>query len=424
METTTAGARKAPPSGLSGAMVLLLAVGCGLSAANLYYAQPLLHTIASDLHAGSGEAGLMITLSQLGYALGLAFLVPVGDIAPRRRLVPLVLLVTAAALAASAAAGSIVVLIALALFAGIGSVAAQMLVPFAAELAGEARRGKVVGTVMSGLLLGILLARTVSGAVAGGSSWRVVYAVAALAVVLLAAILSRSLPKEGARPHLPYGKLLISTIEVFTRDRVLRRRALFGSLSFAGFSILWTTLAFLLSGSPYLYGDTLIGLFGLFGAAGALCASFAGRLADRGWQGRGTIGFALVTVAAWVPLWIGGHHLAGLVVGIIALDIGTQGTHVINQSVMFSNSGPDRSRANAVYMVCFFAGGASGSAVSAALYAAGHWTAVSILGFGVAVTGLGAAVADRVHPVGPGDLGAAAQGRPGGHAAESVSRAV
>lgn len=404
-------------------MVLLLAVGCGLSAANLYYAQPLLHTIASDLHAGSGEAGLMITLSQLGYALGLAFLVPVGDIAPRRRLVPVVLLVTAAALAASAVAGSITVLIVLALFAGIGSVAAQMLVPFAAELAGEARRGKVVGTVMSGLLLGILLARTVSGAVAGASSWRVVYGVAALAVVLLAVTLSRSLPKEGTRPHLPYGKLLVSTIEVFRRDRVLRRRALFGSLSFAGFSILWTTLAFLLSGSPYRYGDTLIGLFGLFGAAGALCASFAGRLADRGWQGRATIGFALVTVAAWLPIWMGGHHLAGLVVGIIVLDIGTQGTHVINQSVMFSSSGPDRSRANAVYMVGFFAGGATGSAVSAALYAAGGWTAVSVLGVGVALAGLGTAGADRIRPIGPGGLGLPAEGRPGDPAAERISSA-
>ena len=421
METPTAAAPEAPPSGLSGGMVLLLAVGCGLSAANLYYAQPLLHTIASDLHAGSGEAGLMITLSQLGYALGLAFLVPVGDIAPRRRLVPVVLLITAVALAASAAAGSIAVLIVLALFAGIGSVAAQMLVPFAAELAGEARRGKVVGTVMSGLLLGILLARTVSGAVAGASSWRVVYGVAALSVVLLAVTLSRSLPKEETRPHLPYGKLLVSTVEVFRRDRVLRRRALFGSLSFAGFSILWTTLAFLLSGPPYRYGDTLIGLFGLFGAAGALCASFAGRLADRGWQGRATIGFALVTVAAWLPLWIGGHHLAGLVVGIIALDIGTQGTHVINQSVMFSSSGQDRSRANAVYMVSFFAGGATGSAVSAALYATGGWTGVSVLGVGVAFAGLGAAVADRIRPIGPGGLGLPAKGRPGDPAAERVS---
>ena len=384
---------------LSGGMVLLLAVGCGLSAANLYYAQPLLHSIAADLHAGSGEAGLMITFSQVGYALGLGLLVPVGDIAPRRRLVPAVLLVTAVALAASAAAGSIAVLIALALFAGVGSVAAQMLVPLAAELAGEARRGKVVGTVMSGLLLGVLLARTVSGAVAGAYSWRVVYIVAALAVILLALTLSRALPKESGRPHLPYHRLLVSTVEVFKRNRVLRRRALFGSLAFGGFSILWTTLAFVLAGRPYHYGETLIGLFGLFGAAGAACASLAGRLADRGWQGRATIGFAVVTLVAWLPLWIGGHRLAGLVLGIVALDVGTQGTHVINQSVMFSSAGADRSRANAVYMVCFFAGGAAGSAASAALYSAGHWTAVSVLGACVASVGLGAAAADRLRTV-------------------------
>lgn len=406
METTTTDPVETSQSRLSSWIVLLLAVGCGMSAANLYYAQPLLHTIASDLHAGSGEAGLMITFSQLGYALGLALLVPVGDIAARRRLVPAVLVVTAAALAASAAAGSIVVLITLALFVGVGSVAAQILVPLAAELAGDARRGKVVGTVMSGLLLGILLARTVSGAVAGASSWRVVYAVAALSVVLLAVTLSRTLPKETERPRLPYHRLLASTIEVVKRDRVLRRRALFGSLSFAGFSILWTTLAFLLSGSPYHYGDTLIGLFGLFGAAGALCASLAGRLADRGWQGTATLAFALITLIAWLPLWGGGHHLPGLVAGIIVLDIGTQGTHVINQSVMFSNAGPDRSRANAVYMVSFFAGGAAGSAASAALYETGGWPAVSALGAGVALAGLGAAVVDRVRPVTAGLGGA------------------
>jgi len=380
-------------------MVLLFAVGCGLSAANLYYAQPLLHTIATDLHAGSGEAGLMITSAQLGYAVGLALLVPIGDIAPRRRLVPAVLLLTAAALAVSAAAGSIAVLIALALFAGIGSVAAQMLVPLAAELAGEQRRGRVVGSVMSGLLLGILLARTVSGAVAGASSWRVVYGVAALAVVLLAAVLSRALPREHDRPHLAYHRLLASTVEVFKRDQVLRRRALFGSLAFAGFSILWTTLAFLLSGSPYHYGDTLIGLFGLFGAAGALCASFAGRLADRGWHRRATIGFAAVTLAAWLPLWLGGRHLAGLVAGIVILDVGVQGTHVINQSVMFSSGGRDRSRANAVYMVIYFAGGAAGSAVAAALYSTGRWAAVSALGASVAFVGLAAAAVDRARPV-------------------------
>jgi predicted MFS family arabinose efflux permease len=388
-----------PATPLSGAMVLLLAVGCGLSAANLYYAQPLLHTIASDLHAGSGEVGLMITAAQVGYALGLALLVPVGDIAQRRRLVPAVLLLTAAALAASAAAGSVIVLIVLAFFAGVGSVAAQMLVPLAAQLAGEASRGRVVGTVMSGLLLGILLARTVSGLVAGASSWRVVYALAAVAVVAMAAVLSRNLPREPDRPRLAYHELLMSTLEVFRRDRVLRRRALFGSLAFAGFSILWTTLAFVLSASPYHYGDSLIGLFGLLGAAGALCASFAGRLADRGRRGTATIGFAALTVASWLPLWLGGHHLAGLVIGIVVLDVGVQGTHVTNQSVMFASPGHDRSRANAVYMVTYFAGGAAGSAMSAALYSAWRWPAVSALGACVALAGFGAAAADRVRPV-------------------------
>ena len=373
---------------LSHRMILLLAVSCGVAVASLYYAQPLLHTIASDFHSGSATTGLIVTLAQIGYAAGLALLVPVGDIARRRRLVPSVLVLAAIALALSAAAANITTLIVLSFFVGLGSVAAQILIPFAASSVGEARRGRVVGTIMSGLLLGILLARTVSGVIAGASSWRVVYGLAAGSVLGLAAVLARTLPAEPPRPHLPYPQLLASTMRVFRADPVLRRRSLYGALGFAGFSIFWTTVAFLLAGSPYHYGETVIGLFGLAGAAGALCASFAGRFADRGWARLATRGFAAVTLLSWLPMWLGGHHVGWLILGVVLLDIGTQGTQVTNQTVMYAGGGHDRSRANAAYMVCYFAGGAAGSAIAAAVYSADGWPAVSALGAGVGALGL------------------------------------
>jgi predicted MFS family arabinose efflux permease len=376
-----------------------MAVGCGLAAANLYYPQPLLHTIAGSFHTGSGTAGLVVTFSQIGYAVGLALVVPVGDLIARRRLVPAALLLTAAALVASAAAPTIGVLIALALVVGLGSVAAQLLVPFAAQLAGEQRRGQVVGIVMSGLLIGILLARTVSGLVAGATGWRVVYAVAAGLVLALAGVLARRLPAEGRRAHLPYGRLLASTAEVFRRDRTLRRRAVFGALGFCGFSIFWTTAAFLLAGPPYDYTDTVIGLFGLVGAAGAACAMLAGRLADRGWTERATVIFPVLVAGSWLLLWFGRHQVGWLIAGIVVLDIGVQGIQVTNQTVLYRGSGHDRSRANAAYMVCYFAGGATGSAVAALLYSSGRWAAVCVFGATVGSLGVIGAVADRVSPV-------------------------
>jgi predicted MFS family arabinose efflux permease len=223
----------------------------------------------------------------------------------------------------------------------------------------------------------------------------VVYGVAAGSVVVLAAVLSRALPLEGSRPHLPYPKLLASTVEVFLGDRVLRRRSLYGALGFAGFSIFWTTVAFLLAGPPYHYSETVIGLFGLAGAAGALCANLAGRLADRGWSKQATVGFAAMILLSWLPLWVGRHHLVWLVIGIVLLDVGVQGIQVTNQSVMYSAGGQDRSRANAAYMVCYFAGGSVASAVAAAVYSAAGWPAVSGLGAGVAAVGLLATALER-----------------------------
>ncbi len=227
---------------LSSSMVTLFALACGLSAANLYYAQPVLSSISKSFHTNSSGVGLVVTFAQIGYALGLAFVVPLGDVLARRRLVPGVLLLTCASLIVCAFAPSASVLIAVSLFVGLGSVAAQILVPMAASLSAPSERGRVVGTVMSGLLLGILLARTISGVIAELSSWRTVYIVAAVMALVLAVVLSKRLPAEQTRPHVRYITLLADTVRYFTSEKLLRQRALLGGLSFGAFSVLWTTL--------------------------------------------------------------------------------------------------------------------------------------------------------------------------------------
>jgi predicted MFS family arabinose efflux permease len=379
------GSAAIPKTGMSPALVLLFAVSCGLSVANLYYAQPVLESIAKSLGTSSGTAGLVVTFSQIGYAIGLALLVPLGDILVRRWLVPVVLGVTAVGLIVSASSPNIGVLIAVAVVVGAGSVAAQILVPMAASLADENHRGHVVGMVMSGLLMGILLARTVSGLIAQASSWRVVYLLAAAMMAVLAVVLARLLPSEGARPKVGYAALLRSTARLLMTESLLRRRAMFGALGFAAFSVFWTTMAFLLAGAPYHYDDLTIGLFGLVGAAGAICANVAGRWVDRGWSRVTTLAFTVLVAASFVPLWWGRHDLAMLILGILLLDVGVQGLQVTNQSIIYRLAPEARSRINSAYMVCYFAGGAIGSAVGSAIYESHHWAGVCVLGGAIGV---------------------------------------
>ena len=237
-----------------------------------------------------GTAGLLITISQLGYVLGLALLVPLGDLHERRGLITGTMLVTAAALGLAAAAPAFAVLGAALAVVGVTSVVAQIVVPMSSSLSAEHERGSVVGTVMSGLLIGVLLARTVSGLIAAALGWRVVFVFAAAAMVLLAAALRRALPRVAPTTDLSYGGLLRSVLTLVREEPVLRQRMVLGALNFGCFSTLWTSLAFLLSGAPYHYGNAVIGLFGLAGVVGAMAASAAGRLADRGHNGRTTTG--------------------------------------------------------------------------------------------------------------------------------------
>jgi predicted MFS family arabinose efflux permease len=361
-------------------MVLLLAAACGAAVANNYYAQPLLHTIAATFGVSEATAGLLVTAGQAGYAVGLALLVPLGDLLERRRLIARMLVLTAVAQALAAAAPTFAVLASALALAGVTSVVAQIIVPMAASLATDNERGQVVGKVMSGLIIGILLARTISGLIASVAGWRPVYVMAAAAMLLLAAVLYRALPEVEPSERISYRALLRSVLDLIREEPVLRQRMGLGAASLGCFSILWTPIAFLLSGPPYHYGTALIGLFGLAGLAGAAAAPAAGRLADRGRGRYATLGSIVILLGSWSLLDLGAHSLAALIAGTIALDLGVQALHISNQSAIYALRPQARSRLNTAYMVAYFLGGAVLSAAASLVYSAAGWNGICALG--------------------------------------------
>jgi predicted MFS family arabinose efflux permease len=373
-----------PPERLSRGLVALLALACGAAVANLYYIQPLLTVVGRSLHVSDGAAGLLVTCTQVGYVVGLAFLVPIGDIVERRRMISTILLGTAAAAAACAAAPSFGLFAAAMIALGALSVVAQVIVPLASTLAPPHERGQVVGTVMSGLLIGILMARTLSGVVAALGGWRLVYALAAGAMLVLSVTLQRALPIVVATERSGYRAVLRSTVALIGQEPVLRQRMALGALQFAVFSTLWTTIAFLLGSSPYHYGTAVIGLFGLAGAAGALVAPLAGRLGDRGHGRLGMAVFLTLALSSWGLLAIGRSSLLALLAGIVVLDMGVQGAQISNQTAIYRLAAHARSRLTTAYMVSVFLGGVVGSTLSAAVYTSYGWTATCGLGAGFA----------------------------------------
>ena len=375
-------------AGVSRPLVLLLALTCGAAAASLYYAQPLLHTIARAFSVSNSSAGLLVTVTQAGYVVGLALLVPIGDLLERRRLIAVMLVVTAAGLGLAAAAPSFSLFVLALAVVGVSAVVAQVVVAMSSSLAGDHERGSVVGTVMSGLLIGILVARTISGVLAELLGWRAVFVVAAVAMLLLAATLRVVLPKVPATERLPYPALLHSVLDLVKGEPLLRQRMLLGATAFGCFSVLWTSLAFLLSGPPYHYGNAVIGLFGLAGLAGALTAPVAGRLADRGHGRLAMSGAILVLLVSWGLLALGKSSVVALIAGIVALDLGVQAMHISNQSAVYSLHGQARSRLTTAYMVAYFMGGVILSAITSALYSSGGWGAVCVLGAATAAIGI------------------------------------
>lgn len=367
-------------SPLSPALIILMAVATGLAVASNYYPQPLLETIARAFDLSVNQAGFIVTVAQLGYACGLMFIVPLGDMFERRGLIVLMTLLSAAGLLLTAMAPTLTIMLVGTALTGLFSVVAQILVPLAATLAEPERRGKVVGLIMSGLLLGILLARTVAGALASLGGWRTVYWVASALMIVMALVLWRKLPKHQLKTDLNYPQLLKSIFTLFIHTPVLRTRALIGMFCFANFSILWTSMAFLLAGPAYHYSEAVIGLFGLVGAAGALAATRAGHLADKGKAHLTTTAGLILLLLSWAAIAWGQHSVISLIIGIIVLDLSVQGVHITNQSVIYKTMPEARNRLTAGYMTTYFIGGAVGSLVSASAYQAAGWYGVSAAG--------------------------------------------
>ena len=361
----------------------LLAFSGGAIVANIYYAQPLLAEMARVFGVSVSHIGFVAMLSQIGTATGMFLFVPLGDNHERRSLITVLLVAAFVSLCAMAAARNILWLEIAAFAVGATASTVHVVVPLAAHLAPEAKRGRVVGTVLSGLLLGILLARTFSGFAASLFGWRAVYGIAAAGMLILALLLRLRLPECPPQHRLSWLALVRSIGGLVREHRALRESALLGASLFCAFSAFWTTLVFLLQAPPYHYGPSVAGLFGLVGAGGALCAPFAGHLSDRH-GARSAILLALgTTLASFVILAAFGKMLPGLVVGVILLDLGVQAGHVANQTRIYSIDPAARARLNTVYMFLYFVGGSLGSYFGAIAWV--HWGWLGVCGLAVAV---------------------------------------
>ena len=348
-----------------------MAAASGICVANIYYCQPLLSEIGRSLGVSDRAIGYLPMWTQVGTALGMFTFVPLGDMFPRRQLIVIMSLFSALTVATMAVAPNLALVNAAGFATGLTGIVMHLIIPFAAKLAPPEKRGHVVGTVLGGLLLGILCARVVSGFVGDWLGWRAMYWIAAAAMFALAAALRYALPYDPPEPDLRYRELVRSIVHLALTQPVLRETAILGGLFFGAFSSFWATLVFFLGTPPYHYGPRVAGTFGLVGAAGVLCAPLAGRLSDR----KGpvfTVTLAiLISIASYAVFDIAGYGLWGLVAGVILLDLGVQAGHVANQTRIYALIPEARSRLNTVYMVTYFLGGALGSALGA--YGWTHW---------------------------------------------------
>lgn len=362
-------------------VTLLFAIACGLAVANIYYAQPLLDDISNEFGITHSSVGLVITITQVCYALGLLLLVPLGDLLNRRWLITGQMLISVLALIAVGTAPTSLVLFIGIAAVGLLAVVTQTLVAFAATLAVPSERGRVVGVVTSGIVIGILLARTFAGVLTDLAGWRSVYLVSAILTFIMACVLFRILPHYVQKKEaFSYLELLRSTLVLFAQERVLRIGAVLALLIFTAFSILWTSLVLPLSAPPFSLSHTAIGAFGLAGVAGALAAARAGHLADRG-LGQRTTGMALtLLLISWLPISYTQHSLLALIVGIVLLDLAVQAVHVTNQSMILTLRPEARSRLTAAYMIFYSIGSAAGSIASTTIYAYSGWNGVCLLG--------------------------------------------
>jgi predicted MFS family arabinose efflux permease len=392
MRITTINEKPIHVKAVSPWLTLLLASACGLVVANIYYAQPLVGPIREALGFSPETAGFIVTLAQIGYSMGLLLMVPLGDLIENRRLVVTLLCLAVLALLGVAASSSPLPFLVAALFVGLGSVAVQVLIPYAAHMAPEAVRGQVVGNVMSGLMLGIMLARPISSFITQISSWRMVFVFSASAVAVMALVLWRTLPKRTPTSKMSYGKLLGSMARMALTTPILQRRAIYHAFLFAAFHLFWTTTPLLLAGPLFQFSQGDIALFALAGVAGAIASPIAGRVADRGWI-RPATGLAMIAAAISFLL----THIAPqgsrlslvlLVAAAILLDFGVSATMTLGQRAIFALGAEYRSRLNSLYMTMSFIGGGIGSALGGWCFAQGGWELTSWVGFCLPVVAL------------------------------------
>ncbi|OMD90637.1 MFS transporter [Paenibacillus odorifer] len=368
---------------ISSWMMFMLAAACGLIVANLYYAQTLVGPISVSTGLSSTAAGLIVTLTQIGYVVGLLFIVPLSDIVENRRLTIITLMVAVGALLVAAFAANAPLFLTASLFIGTGSVVAQILVPYATYLASEEQRGRVVGNVMSGLLLGIMFARPVASFITSIWGWKAVFIFSAVVITLLAILLSRFLPERKPAPSVSYSKLIVSLGTLLKQTPILRRRALYQACLFGAFSLFWTVVPLRLA-DDFGMSQQGIAWFALVGVGGAVAAPIAGRLADKGWS-KWLTGLAMI-IATLSFLLIHLFHshstfaLILLFISAITLDMAVSGNLVLGQRVIYSLGSEARGRLNGIFMAIFFVGGAVGSSLGSWAYAYGGWTFASLIG--------------------------------------------
>ena len=380
--------QSAVPPGLT----FLLAAACGLVAANIYYAQPLIGPISTALGLSQGAAGRIVTMTQLGYGAGLLLIVPLGDLVENRKLICSVIALGAVALLAAAWSTHAMPFLIAALCIGLGSVAVQIIIPYSAHLAPEATRGRMVGNVSTGLMLGIMLARPVASFVTAISSWHAVFLCSTVLMIVLAVVLWISLPPRKPVARMHYGELLMSMPHLALTTPVLRRRALYQAFLFAAFSLFWTVTPLWLASPAFGFSQRGIALFALAGVAGVAAAPLAGRLADRGFSRAATLAAMLMVAVAFLITHIGAPgsalSLGCLVAAAIAIDFGVQGNVVLGFRAIFVLGPERRSRLNGLYMATFFLAGAAGSAFGGFAYAHGGWALASWIGFALPVAAL------------------------------------
>ncbi|AFY31759.1 MFS transporter [Calothrix sp. PCC 7507] len=361
--------------------VFTLAIACGLSIANVYYNQPLLADIGRSLHISVHEVGFIPTLTQVGYALGLLFLVPLGDKLERRKLIAIMLGLLTFALLAAATSPSLFWLSVSSFVLGFCSIVAHIIIPLVAQITDPKQRGQVIGTLVSGLIVSVLLARTVSGVIGKYLGWRSVYLIAAGLMVVVAFVLIRQIPASRPSSTMSYPQLMQSLVHLFRQQPVLREASFNIALIFASFNAFWASLVFMLESPPYNYDGKVAGFFGLVGIAGAIITPMVGRLADK-WGSRILVGVATsLSLSAFVIFWIAGTHLIGLITGVLVLDIAMHTAYISNQIRVYNLIPNAESRLNTVYMVTNYTGGAFGSFLGTYSWGIWQWNGVCALGF-------------------------------------------